>query len=391
MSNTNFPGAIDAPTDPVSSNPLNSPSHAGQHSFENDAIVALETKVGVNSSADTTSMDYKLSGVPSSDKAASKTGTETLTNKTLGTGTSINLGSDATGDMYYRNSGGTLSRVSIGTAGNILANSGGLPTFIPNPAASNGSTTNTGVFQEATQTQVDAGTATGSTGADLVARTDTIRARNINAYVADTGSTNAYAIAPSPVISAYAAGQVFIFKAVNANTGASTLNVNSLGTKSIVKNGSTALASGDIASGQAVTVIYDGTNFQIISPLSSTTTAGSPQGSINTAITSPASTTTGSISFVKLKEFQIITPGSYSVNVAYNGGGATGYVELYKNGSDTGQGTNGASGTFTYTLTGLVAGDLVQIYGKLNTGSYTLTLSNVYIGAFYGPSVTVNL
>lgn len=48
-----------------------------------DAVEALEAKVGANSSAVTTSHDYKLSGVTGSDKAVSKTGTETLTNKTL--------------------------------------------------------------------------------------------------------------------------------------------------------------------------------------------------------------------------------------------------------------------------------------------------------------------
>lgn len=79
----NFPSNIDSLTNPVAGDTLDSPSHADQHSNENDAIEALETKVGVDSSAVTTSHDYKLSGVTGSDKAVSKTGTETLTNKTL--------------------------------------------------------------------------------------------------------------------------------------------------------------------------------------------------------------------------------------------------------------------------------------------------------------------
>jgi hypothetical protein len=48
-----------------------------------DSIEALEAKVGANSSAVTATHDYKLSGVTGTDKAVSKTGTETLTNKTL--------------------------------------------------------------------------------------------------------------------------------------------------------------------------------------------------------------------------------------------------------------------------------------------------------------------
>ncbi len=46
-------------------------------------IRAALTKLGVDSSAVTTTHDYKLSGVTGTDKSVSKTGTETLTNKTL--------------------------------------------------------------------------------------------------------------------------------------------------------------------------------------------------------------------------------------------------------------------------------------------------------------------
>lgn len=46
-------------------------------------IAAIAAKLGVDSSAVTTSHDYKLSAVTGSDKAASKAGTETLTNKTI--------------------------------------------------------------------------------------------------------------------------------------------------------------------------------------------------------------------------------------------------------------------------------------------------------------------
>ena len=54
---------------------------------------------------------------------------------------------------------------------------------------------------------------------------------------------------------------VVYFKANTVNTGAATLNVNSLGAKTIVKGVSTTLNDGDIAAGQFCTVIYDGTNF----------------------------------------------------------------------------------------------------------------------------------
>lgn len=70
----------------------------------------------------------------------------------------------------------------------------------------------------------------------------------------------------SPALTAYAAGQMFWFVSAGANTGAVTLNVNSLGAKNVTRDGSTALVANDIASGEVVVVVYDGTRFQMLSP-----------------------------------------------------------------------------------------------------------------------------
>lgn len=80
---TNFPTSLDTLTNPSATDAVTSPSHADQHANANDAIEALEAKVGVDSSAVTTSHDYKLSEVTSTDKAVGKTATQTLSNKTL--------------------------------------------------------------------------------------------------------------------------------------------------------------------------------------------------------------------------------------------------------------------------------------------------------------------
>ena len=85
-------------------------------------------------------------------------------------------------------------------------------------------------------------------------------------YAADGGIADAYTMLLDPVPTAYVTGKTYAFKAANTNTGASTLNVNGLGAKSIVKAVSTALAAGDIAAGQVVVVRYDGTNMQMVSP-----------------------------------------------------------------------------------------------------------------------------
>lgn len=83
-------------------------------------------------------------------------------------------------------------------------------------------------------------------------------------YADDSGSANAYVVTLSPAPTAIVEGSVVAFKAANANTGASTLNVNGNGAVAIKKNGSTALASGDIHSGQIILAMFDGTNWQIV-------------------------------------------------------------------------------------------------------------------------------
>lgn len=179
MSTTNYPTTIDAPVNPIATDTLASVDHAGQHTLENTAVVALETKVGVDGSAVTTTHDYKLSGVATGDKAVSKTGTEVLSNKTL-TAPKINTGSDATGDIHYRDASGNFARLPIGTAGQILDVSVGLlPEWIPNPSAANASTTVKGVVEIATSAEITAGTGTGSTGAVLATSPDGLAAANI--------------------------------------------------------------------------------------------------------------------------------------------------------------------------------------------------------------------
>ena len=81
------------------------------------------------------------------------------------------------------------------------------------------------------------------------------------------GSGNAITVTLAPVVTAYAAGQKFSFIAGAANTGGVTININGVGLKAITKVGTTALVANDILSGSLVEVEYDGTRFQLISPI----------------------------------------------------------------------------------------------------------------------------
>lgn len=86
---------------------------------------------------------------------------------------------------------------------------------------------------------------------------------------ASASGTDTITLTVLSAISAYAAGQQFTFKAAATNTGSATLNVNSIGAKTIrKKNRGTGtvdvLEAGDIISGGIYTVRYDGTYMQLI-------------------------------------------------------------------------------------------------------------------------------
>lgn len=89
-------------------------------------------------------------------------------------------------------------------------------------------------------------------------------------FAADAGSTDAYVITLTPAITAYVTGAHYWFVANTANTGAATININSVGAKTIVKAAggiTTALSDNDIRAGQWVDLVYDGTNMQMQSLL----------------------------------------------------------------------------------------------------------------------------
>lgn len=114
--------------------------------------------------------------------------------------------------------------------------------------------------------------------------------RNTEKYAADAGANDTYVITLSPVPAALADGMVVYFKANTANTGAATLNINSLGAKAIVKYVNTTLATGDIAAGMRCTVIYDLgiDSFVLQNPIANVVTTSTP----DFKLTSPSDTKT---------------------------------------------------------------------------------------------------
>lgn len=105
----NFPTSLDTLTNPSASDFLNSPSHSGQHSNANDILEALEAKVGIDSSAVTTSHDYLLRHLPAQVQIATPSNPAAGSNK-------LYFKSD---DKLYRlTSGG--SEAQVGGSGDFL-------------------------------------------------------------------------------------------------------------------------------------------------------------------------------------------------------------------------------------------------------------------------------
>jgi hypothetical protein len=106
--------------------------------------------------------------------------------------------------------------------------------------------------------------------ADATAASDAVNVNvlqsTLTQHAAGGGSTNTYTASLSPAPASYVAGLLLyvLIPASSTNTGACTLNVNSLGAKSIKTQAGADPASGALVSGGIYAFIYDGTNFQLI-------------------------------------------------------------------------------------------------------------------------------
>lgn len=76
----------------------------------------------------------------------------------------------------------------------------------------------------------------------------------------DTGAADAYVVAVAQTVT-LTKGMVVTFFPVNANTGPSTINLNTLGAVSAKRPDGTALALGDLLTTRPAEFMYDGTNF----------------------------------------------------------------------------------------------------------------------------------
>ena len=106
--------------------------------------------------------------------------------------------------------------------------------------------------------------AAGTAAADAV-RFSQVQSGSTNTYITAAGADTITGTV-TPTLTAYTTGQQFSFVAAGTNTTAVTLNIDGVGAKAVTRAGTTALAAGDILTGQVALVEYDGTQFQLLDP-----------------------------------------------------------------------------------------------------------------------------
>lgn len=201
-----------------------------------------------------------------------------------------------------------------------------------------------------------------------------------NGYAADAGSTDTYAITLSPVPAAYTAGMAVRFKANTLNTGAATLNVNALGAKTIKKNFNADLVTGDILAGQFIEVIYDGTNFQLLSPSSLGTIVGNGTGTHDLSVNGTDTIPHGLGKIPKLVRVAASSPGNGS-----SGNTCTWATSTYANSVQASVITAMEVGTSTVSYSS-VSAMFLQFASNSSVGSnvysvaaITVDATNIYI------------
>lgn len=129
---SSFPTSLDTFTNPSSTDALDSVSvpHATQHSDLNDAVEALEAKVGADGSAVTTSHDYKIADHASRLTTLEALGTYTDYSGSITFG-NFTLGNGTINYAYYTRLGDFVhfaGQVTLGSTSSITGNlSVGLP------------------------------------------------------------------------------------------------------------------------------------------------------------------------------------------------------------------------------------------------------------------------
>lgn len=233
--------------------------------------------------------------------------------------------------------------------------------------------------------------------------------------------TNSKIVTLNPAPTSLVEGFALSFKNTVANTGTSTLNVNGLGAKPIVKSNGIAVASGNLKAGSIYTVRYDGTSFilqgeggeygtavagDVLTGKTIGTESGIVEGTLvlnelvvspgdQVLLASPNEVSLTNSSFIKVKEIiSNFDAGTvrlkFEIKIISNN---TVYAQIYKNGVAVGTLRSSTSNLYTAFSEDIVfsKGDLIQLYARTFTASSSVQVRNFQISVAKNPHGTVNL
>lgn len=122
---TNFPTGLDSnPGNPTPNETLAAGGHANLHGFAQDAIVAIETYIGIIGSAVTSTLTYLLTNVASIDPGHKHTFSGSITGTVPVNRGGTNTTSYSKGDLLVASAAAVLTKLGIGTDGfGIIADS----------------------------------------------------------------------------------------------------------------------------------------------------------------------------------------------------------------------------------------------------------------------------
>jgi hypothetical protein len=188
----------------------------------------------------------------------------------------------------------------------------------------------------------------------------------------DAGTANNFVVtlATQPgTVSAYSTGMIVMFYAATTNTGASTININAFGAKTLVGANGEALIAGDIAATGLVLARYDGTQFWLIT---GNNKVGRNGGSITGTLT-----VTGTINGSPTVVFDDATLGATTAtSLAVAGAGSVGGA-LSVGGTHTSPTPAAGDNSNNVATTAFVAGAIIGLSLPGQTGRDGMVVTSI--------------
>lgn len=202
-------------------------------------------------------------------------------------------------------------------------------------------------------------------------------------YAVTGGSANAYTVSTTPAPAAYVDGMGVVIRVHAANTGASTVNWNSLGAKAIVDGKGNALTAGKLPLGGRIALRYSSAagNFQLLGEGGEYGTAGAPQVLTGYSLGTESGVIPGTMPDRGSVGTQTLTSEGQEYTIAegyHNGLGKVkaAITNLAATVIKAGTTVGGILGTFTSDATATASQILSGITAYVNGSKITGTMSN---------------